>query len=64
MFVFIPLVLLSICLFFAVNKRRFEAVLKGIDKLKIHGNIDRLSEQETADVLIAAGMEKDRLWEK
>ena len=66
MFVIIPLVLLSICLFFAlknkINKRRFDAVLKGIDEFKARGNIDSLNEQETADVLIAAGTEKDRLW--
>jgi len=66
MFVVIPFALLAICLFFAIrnkiNKRRFDAVLKGIDEFKAHGNIDRLSEQETADVLIAAGIGKDRLW--
>jgi len=66
MFVIIPLVLLSICLFFAIrnkiNKRRFDAVLKGIDELKARGNIDALNEQETADVIIAAGIGKDKLW--
>jgi oligogalacturonide transporter len=66
MFVIIPLVLLTSCLFFAlrnkINKRRFDAVLKGIDEFKAHGNIDGLSEQETADVLVAAGTGKDRLW--
>jgi oligogalacturonide transporter len=66
MFVVIPFVLLASCLFFAlknkINKRRFDAVLKGIDELKAHGNIDRLNEQETADVLIAACVEKDKLW--
>jgi len=68
MFVIIPLALLAACLFFAIrnkiNKRRFDAVLKGIDELKTHGSIDRLSEQEAADVEIAAGLEKDRLWGK
>jgi Na+/melibiose symporter-like transporter len=66
MFVIIPLVLLSICLFFAlknkINKRRFDAVLKGIDEFKAHGSIDGLNEQETADVLAAAGTVKDKLW--
>ncbi|MDR1836051.1 MAG: MFS transporter [Treponema sp.] len=66
MFVIIPLILLTICLFFAfrnkINKRRFDAVLRGIDELKARGNIDGLSEQEKADVLIAAGIEKDKLW--
>jgi len=66
MFVLIPLVLLSICLFFAiknkVTKQRFDAVLKGIDEFKANGNIDRLSEQETADILLVTGMEKKNLW--
>jgi hypothetical protein len=66
MFVIIPLVLLTSCLFFAIrnkiNKRRFDAVLKGIEELKTHGNIDALNEQETADVIIAAGVGKDKLW--
>jgi len=66
MFVLIPLLLLGICIFFAVKnkitKKRFDAVLKGIDEFKAKGNIDALNDQETADLLIAAGMEKDKLW--
>jgi len=66
MFVLIPLILLSICLFYAIKnkitKQRFDAVLKGIEEFKTHGNIDALTEQETADVLIATGMEKQELW--
>jgi len=68
MFVIIPFVLLATCLFFAIKnkitKQRFDAVLKGIDEFKTRGNIDALSLQETDDVLIAAGMEKDKLWGK
>jgi oligogalacturonide transporter len=67
MFVIIPLVLLTICMFFAlrnkINKRRFDAVLKGIEELKAHGSIDALDAQETADVIAAAGVvSKDKLW--
>ena len=66
MFVIIPLVLLAVCLFFAlknrINKRRFDAVLKGIEEFKSNGSIDRLTEQETADVLFAVGVEKNELW--
>jgi hypothetical protein len=68
MFVIIPLLLLSICLFFAVKNRitrqRFDAVLKGIEEFKTSGNIDKLNEQERADLLIAAGVDKDKLWGK
>jgi oligogalacturonide transporter len=66
MFVIIPFVLLTICLLFAIrnkiNKRRFDAVLKGIDEFKARGSIAALSEQELADVVIAAGAEKEKLW--
>jgi Na+/melibiose symporter-like transporter len=66
MFVVIPFVLLAICLFFAiktkVNKQRFDAVIKGIEALKTNGSINALTEQEQADILIAAGVERDRLW--
>ncbi len=65
-FVLIPLVLLSICLIFAIlnkiNKRRFDAVLKGIDLMKEAGSLDALSPRELDDVLIATGAEKDMLW--
>jgi len=68
MFVLIPFTLLVTCLIFTmrnkINKRRFDAVLKGIEEFKTHGNIDKLSEQETADVLIATGVGKERLWEQ
>jgi oligogalacturonide transporter len=66
MFIIIPFALLAICLFFAlrnkINKRRFDAVLKGIEAFKTSGSIDALSEQETKDVLIAAGVDKSALW--
>jgi oligogalacturonide transporter len=66
MFVLIPLLFLSITLFFAIRnnltKRRFDAVLKGIDEFKANGSINSLNEQETADVLLVTGMEKNNLW--
>lgn len=66
MFFIIPFTLLAICLFFAIankiNKRRFDAVLKGINEFKAHGNINGLTEQEIKDVVIAAGVGKDKLW--
>jgi len=68
MFVLIPFVLLSICLFFSiknkVTKQRFDAVLKGIDEYKANGNFDALNEQEMADILIVTGVEKEKLWGK
>ncbi len=65
-FVLIPLVLLTICFIFAVlnkiNKRRFDAVLKGIDLIKETGTLNGLSPQELDDVLTATGAKKDALW--
>jgi oligogalacturonide transporter len=66
MFVLIPLILLSICLFFAIKnkitKQRFDAVLKGIDEYKTCGNIEALNKRETSDVLLVTGMNKNELW--
>lgn len=66
MFVLIPLVLLVVCLIFAVrnkiNKRRFDAVLKGIAAFKAAGNMESLSTQEQEDVLVATGAKKEALW--
>lgn len=66
MFIIIPLVLLTVCLLFAIknkiNKRRFDAVLRGIEQFKDSGSIDGLSEQEIGDVLIATGAQRNELW--
>jgi len=66
MFILIPLLLLITCLAFAVknkvSKRRFDAVLKGIDEFKTRGGISALNEQETDDILVVTGMNKEKLW--
>ncbi len=66
MFVAIPLVLLSVCLTFAVrnkvDQRRFDAVLAGIDELKTTGTLDDLSAQQLNDVLVVTGTSRDQLW--
>ena len=66
MFIAIPLVLLSVCLSFAVrnkiNKRRFDAVLAGVDELRTAGNLAGLTAQQLDDVLVATGTTADRLW--
>ena len=66
MFILIPFILLSVCLIFAlrnkINKRRFDAVLKGISAFREKGSPESLSPQELEDVLIAAGTNADELW--
>ena len=66
MFILIPFILLSICLVFAlrnkINKRRFDAVLKGISAFKEEGSPESLSPRELEDVLTAAGAEVGELW--
>jgi oligogalacturonide transporter len=66
MFIAIPLVLLSICLAFAlrtkVNQQRFDAVLAGIDELKTTGTLDGLTAQQLDDVLVVTGTTRGQLW--
>jgi Na+/melibiose symporter-like transporter len=66
MFVLIPVVLLSICLVFAiknkVDKRRFDAVLKGIDAFKAQGDLSGLSAQERDDIQVVTGESEASLW--
>jgi oligogalacturonide transporter len=66
MFIVIPLALLAVCLFFAIrnkiNKRRFDAVLKGIEAYKKTGTMKSLSKHEQEDVLVATGANKGELW--
>ncbi len=66
MFVLIPVVLLSVCLVFAirnkVDKRRFDAVLSGIDAFQTKGGLASLSEQEREDIFIVTGENENELW--
>lgn len=66
MFIIIPIILLSACFVFAlrnkINKRRFDAVLKGIAAFKEDCSIESLTSEELEDVLTAAGAEKGELW--
>jgi oligogalacturonide transporter len=66
MFVLIPVVLLSACLFFAirnkVNKRRFNAVLRGIEAFRTGGSLDALTQQEREDIAIVTGEPESKLW--
>jgi hypothetical protein len=64
--VLIPVVLLSICLIFAirnkVNKRRFDAVLKGIDSFQTQGDLGKLSNEEKSDIFLVTGEPEEDLW--
>jgi Na+/melibiose symporter-like transporter len=66
MFVLIPIILLSICLVFAirnkVNKRRFDAILHGIDSFQKQGNLSALTQQERDDIHIVTGEPETNLW--
>ena len=66
MFVLIPVVLLSVCLIFAirnkVNKRRFDAVLKGIGSFQTQGDLGKLSSEEKADIFAVTGEPEEDLW--
>lgn len=66
MFILIPIALCLICLacaaFNKVNKRRFDAVLLGIEHFKKHGGLDRLEEKTIADIETATGKPRAELW--
>jgi len=66
MFVLIPFLLLSVCLLFAiknkVNKRRFDAILSGIDAFKTSGDLSGLSQQERDDIHTVTGEGEAALW--
>lgn len=67
MFVAIPVVLCLVCLIFAalnkVNKKRFDAVLTGIDNFKQYGNLDHLDQETITDIETATGTKKEELWQ-
>ncbi|MFA5235837.1 MAG: MFS transporter [Bacilli bacterium] len=66
MFVAIPAILCLLCLVFAffnkINKRRFDAVIAGIESFKLHGNLDSLSPEVIRDIEVATGVKKEALW--
>jgi Na+/melibiose symporter-like transporter len=66
MFVAIPAFLCLLCLVFAffnkINKRRFDAVIAGIESFKLHGNLDSLSPEVIRDIEVATGVKKEALW--
>lgn len=66
MFIIVPVILMTSCLFFAIknkiNKKRFDSIQAGIAQFKANGNIDALNKDELADVLLVTGMDKNDLW--
>ena len=66
MFVLIPVVLLSVCLIFAfrnkVNKRRFDAILHGIDAFRAQGSLAALTDAERSDIHSVTGEKEQQLW--
>ncbi|MDD4315747.1 MAG: MFS transporter [Clostridia bacterium] len=67
MFVVIPVVLLSLTLYFAlrykVNNKRFDTVIKGIELLKQGAELkEEMSVEEIKDIELVTGTQSDRLW--
>jgi oligogalacturonide transporter len=67
MFVVIPVLLLSITLFFALkyklNNKRFDTVLKGIELLKEGENLaEEMSQEEIKDIELVTGAKASDLW--
>lgn len=66
MFILIPIVLLSVCLIFAfknrLNKKRFNAVMHGIEEYKANGSFSGLSGEEMDDIIYVTEVKKEALW--
>lgn len=66
MFILIPIILLGISFIFAlknrIDKRRFDAILHGIELFKTDGNLDKLPAAELEDILYATESDIESLW--
>lgn len=64
-FIAVPVVLLTVCLFFAlknkINKKRFDAVIKGLDSIRSDGTLSALTEDEIADIETATGVNREAI---
>lgn len=67
MFILIPFALLFVCMLFVsknkINKKRFDAVLKGIECIKEGKGLSALSDDEIKDIETATGKKADELWQ-
>lgn len=61
-FIAVPVILLTVCLLFAlknkINKKRFDAVIKGLDSIRADGGFTALAEDEIADIETATGVSR------
>ncbi len=68
MFILIPFALLAVCLLFVtknkINKKRFDAVLKGIECFKGGKGTSALSDEEVEDIETAVGKKVSELWKR
>lgn len=59
-FIAIPVILLTVCLLFAlknkINKKRFDAVIKGLGSIRETGGFTTLNEDEITDIETATGV--------
>lgn len=66
MFIVVPIVLMSVCLFFAIrnriNNRRFDAVQTAISAFHTAGNLDALTPEAVKDVEYVTGIKSHALW--
>jgi oligogalacturonide transporter len=62
----VPIVLMSVCLFFAIrnriNNRRFDAVQSAISAFHTTGNLDALTPEVVKDVEFVTGLDRHALW--
>ncbi len=65
-FIILPILLLGICLIFAllnkINKKRFDVVIKALDTRKKQGNLSTLTDEELIDLEVITGVKRERLF--
>lgn len=66
LFIILPIVLLSCCLFFAIfnkiNKKRFDVVIKALTMKKEQGDLSALTGEEITDLEEITGIEEEKLF--
>jgi len=67
MLIVMPVVLMSVCMLFVtknkINKKRFDAVLKGIECFKEGRKLSALTDEEIRDIETAVGKNIGELWQ-
>ncbi|HOO25363.1 MAG TPA: MFS transporter [Clostridiales bacterium] len=66
MFVIIPIIFMSACLFFAarnkISQKRYDSIQKGITAFKDEDGLNSIAKENLEDILYVTGLSKEELW--